>query len=124
MLARLAEVAGAGGLAGARGLTEPVAERLEQAIAVVPTEASAQAVRAFRGASGPVPIRGGARTVELSSVASLTFYLDVEATIHAVGRLAGAVDGATSLEEANDALHAIGVSTELDLEREAQAASL
>lgn len=124
VLARLAEVATAGGLAGARGLTQPVAARLEQAIAVVPTEASAQAVRAFRGASGPVPIRGGARTVELSSIASLTFYLDVEATIRAVGRLAGAVDGAMSLEEANAALGAIGVSTELDLERAASAAAL
>jgi len=124
VLARMAEVAAAGGLIGARGLTKPVAERLEQAIAVVPTEASAQAVRAFRGASGSVPIRGGARTVELSSVAALTFYLDVEATIHAVGRLAAAVDGANSLEEANAALGAIGVSTELDLERAATAASL
>lgn len=124
VLARIAEVAAAGGLVGARGLTEPVAARLEHAIAVVPTEASAQAVRAFRGASGRVPIRGGARTVELSSVASLTFYLDVEPTIHAVGRLAAAVDGATSLEEANAALNEIGVSTELDLEREARAASL
>lgn len=124
VLARLAEVAAAGGLIGARGLTARVAERMEQAIGVVPTEASAQAVRAFRGASGPVPIRGGARTVELSSVAALTFYLDVEATIRAVGRLAEAVSGATSLDEANDALNAIGVSTELDLEREATAASL
>ncbi|HUE25531.1 MAG TPA: DUF1152 domain-containing protein [Solirubrobacteraceae bacterium] len=124
VLARLAEVAAAGGLAGARGLTEPVATRLEHAIAVIPTEASAQAVRAFRGVSGPVPIRGGARTVELGTVASLTFYLDVDATIQAVGRLAAAVDGANSLEDANEALHAIGVATELDLEREAQAASL
>jgi hypothetical protein len=124
VLARLAEVAAAGGLAGARGLTEPVADRLEQAIKLVPTEASAQAVRAFRGASGPVPIRGGARHVELSAMASMTFYLDVEATVHAVGRLAGAVDGAAGLEEANAALNAIGVSTELDLEREAAAASL
>ena len=124
VLARLAEVAGAGGLAGARGLTEPVAERLEQAIKLVPTEASAQAVRAFRGVSGPVRIRGGAHTVELSALASLTFYLDIEATVRAVGRLAGAVDGAASIEEASAALNAIGVSTELDLEREATAASL
>jgi len=122
VLARLAEVAGEGGLCGARGLTEPVAQRLEGAIRVVPTEASAQAVRAFRGASGLVPIRGGARTVELSPVAALTFYLDVEATIRAVGRLAQAVGGASSLEQANGALNAIGVSTELDLEREAAAA--
>jgi hypothetical protein len=124
VLARLAEVAAAGGFAGARGLTDPVAERLEQAIKLVPTEASAQAVRAFRGVSGPVPIRGGARAVELNAMASLTFYLDVEATVHAVGRLAAAVDGAASLEEANAALNAIGVSTELDLEREAAAATL
>jgi hypothetical protein len=122
VLARLAEVAAEGGLCGARGLTAPVAERLEAAIELVPTEASAQAVRAFRGAHGLVKIRGGARTVELGPVAALTFYLDVEATIRAVGRLARAVDGASSLEQANDALNDIGVSTELDLEREAAAA--
>jgi hypothetical protein len=122
VLAQLAEVASAGGLIGARGLTEPVARRLERAIELVPTEASAQAVRAFRGAAGPVPIRGGARTVQLSPTASLTFYLDVEATVAAVGRLADAVAGAGSLEEANAALRAIGVGTELDLERAAAAA--
>lgn len=117
VLARLAEVAAATGLCAVRGLTEPVAERLEAAIRLVPTEASAQAVRAFRGASGLATIRGGARNVELSPVAALTFYLDVEATFRVAGRLAQAVDDANSLEEANDALNAIGVSTELDLER-------
>lgn len=122
VLARLADVAAAGGLAGARGLTEEVATRLEAAIELVPTEASAQAVRAFRGASGPVPIRGGERTVELSTIASLTFYLDVGATIRATGRLALAVEGARSLEEANAALRAVGVATELDVERAAPAA--
>lgn len=119
VLARLAEVAGAGGLAGARGLTGAVADRLEQAVQLVTTEASAQAVRAFRGASGQVSIRGGARTVELTSLATITFYLDVDATIRAAGRLALAVDGAQSLEEANQALNDIGVRTELDLERDA-----
>jgi hypothetical protein len=34
--------------------------------------------------------------------------------------LAQAVDGAASLEEANDAMTALGVRTELDLEREAR----
>jgi hypothetical protein len=121
VLTRIAEVAAAGGFCGVRGLTPPVAERLESAIQLVPTEASAQAVRAFRGASGPTAIRGGARTLELSPVAALTVYLDVEAMIKATGRLARAVDAAESLEEANEALHAIGVRTELDLEREAEA---
>ncbi len=123
VLDRLAGVAAAGGLAGARGLTGPVAERLEQAIQFVTTEASAQAVRAFRGASGSVSIRGGARTVELSSLAAVTFYLDVDGTMRGAGRLAQAVDGARSLEEANRALNQLGVRTELDLEREAAAVS-
>ena len=119
VLARLAEVAGAGGVLGARGLTEPVAQRLEEAIRVVPTEASAQAVRAFRGASGMVEIRGGARRIELTSIAAMTTYLDVELTMQSIGRLAQAVADATTLEEANQALHLLGVRTELDLETDA-----
>jgi hypothetical protein len=119
VLAGLAQVAGAGGLVGARGLTGRVADRLEAAMELVVTEASAQAVRAFRGAAGPVSIRAGARTVELSSIAAVTFYLDVEATIRSRARLAVAVDGTESLEEANGALHQLGVTTELDLERDA-----
>lgn len=121
VLARLADVAAAGGLCGARGLTGAVADRLEAAIGLVPTEASAQAVRAFRGASGTAAIRGGARELELTSIAALTLYLDVDATVRAAGRLACAVDGASSLEEANEALHALGVRSELDLERDAAA---
>ena len=122
VLARLATVAAAGGLCGARGLTGAVADRLEAAMRLVKTEASAQAVRAFRGASGLTTIRGGTRTLELSAVAALTFYLDVDIAINAVGRLAQAVTDAASLEEANDALHELGVSTELDYERDLNAA--
>jgi len=119
VLARLATVASAGGLCGARGLTGGVADRMEAAMQLVATEASAQAVRAFRGASGVSAIRGGTRTLELSAAAALTFYLDVDITINAAGRLSQAVSDAASLEEANDALHELGVSTELDYEREA-----
>ena len=119
VLERVAEVAAAGGLCGARGLTGPVADRMEAAIELVSTEASAQAVRAFRGASGPMQIRGGTRTIELTPSAALTFYLDVDITINAAGRLARAVADAASLEDANDALNQLGVGTELDYEREA-----
>ncbi len=118
VLERIALVAAAGGLCGARGLTAPVADAVEAAIRLVPTEASAQAVRAFRGASGITTIRGGRRSFELSTVASVTFYLDVMRSIEAAGPLAAAVMDAGSLEEANDALHARGVRTELDLERD------
>ncbi len=118
VLARLAEVAAAGGLIGARGLTGGVADRVQAAAHVVPTEASATAVRGFRGTSGTVSIRGGERTLELSPVAAITFYLDVPATLAAAGRLARAVNNADSLEEANRALNQLGVFTELDLESE------
>ena len=116
--ARLAEIAAAGGLAGARGLTEPVAARLEGAIERVPTEASALAVRAFRGATGPTPIRGGRRTVELTMAAAMTVYFDVPRAIASAARLPGMVDAAATLDEANEAMHANGVRTELDFERE------
>jgi hypothetical protein len=123
VLARLASVASADGFCGARGLTEPVAERLEEAIAVVPTEASAEAVRAFRGASGRAKIRGGTKELELSSVAALTVYLEVDATVRATGRLSRAVADEVSVDGANEALHRLGVRTELDLERDAAAAT-
>jgi len=119
VLALLSAVAAEGGVCGVRGLSDVVASHLEGAMELVPTEASAQAVRSFRGASGVVPIRGGARSVELTLLASVTFYLDVEVTLRVTGRLARAAAGANSLEEANEALNALGVRTELDLESEA-----
>jgi hypothetical protein len=115
---RLSEVGAAGGLAGACGLTPAVAERLRRAVAAVPTEASALPLRAFRGERGERSIRSGRRTLRLSPVAALTVYFDVQAAIGSAARLAAAVRDAASLEEANEALHALGVRTELDLERE------
>lgn len=123
VLGQMAKVAGAGGLCGARGLTPQVADRLEQAIALVPTEASAQAVRAFRGVSGTATIRGGARSLELTTAAAATFYFDVESIVRVAGRLAHSVADAADLEEANRALNQLGIRTELDLEREIAASS-
>jgi hypothetical protein len=119
VLTQIAVVAAAGGLYGVRGLTTAVADRLEGSMELVPTEASAQAVRAFRGDSGTVTIRGGARSFELSTVAALTFYLDPQIAFDRAGRLAQAVEDAQSLDEANAALTARGVRTELDLEIDA-----
>jgi len=107
VLDRLALVAGAGGLCGARGLTPSVADALEAAIGLVPTEASAQDVRAFRGGSKTATIRGGQRSFELSTVAAVTFYLAVTLSMEA-GPLAAAVLDAGSLEDANDDLHIAG----------------
>jgi hypothetical protein len=117
--ARLGDVAAAGGLAGARGLTPPVADRLEAAIEQVPTEASAQAVRGFRGAAGPTAIRGGRRTLELMPAVALTVYFDVTVAYEASAPLARAVYDAGSLEEANEIMRGLGVRSELDWELDA-----
>src|SRR3954470_24390258 len=118
VLERLAEVGIAGGLAGAVGLTPEVASLLEQAIEVVPTEASAQAVRAFRGISGEVPIREGRRTVVLSPLAAVTFFFLVPAAVRSAARLALAVREAADLDADNAILRSLGVRTELDWETE------
>ena len=118
VLERVAEVAAAGALLGAWGLTPPAVQRLEEAVAAVPTEASAQALACARGARGTAEIRGGRRTVERTPVGALTFYFDAPAALAAAAPLARAVRGAGDLEEANRCLHELGVRTELDLERE------
>jgi hypothetical protein len=115
---RVSEVAAAGGLAGMRGLTEAVAGRLEGAVKEVPTEASAMAIRCFRGDTGIAEIRRGLRTVPLSPLGALTIYLDPARAVGSAARLANAVMDAGSMEEANDKLNELGVRTELDLERE------
>ena len=119
VLERLAEVGAADGLAGARGLTPAVTARLEEAVKVVPTEASAQALRCFHGEIGPAAIRQGRRTVELSPAGALTFYFDPVAAVGSAARLAAAVTDARDLDHANELLHGMGVYTELDYERDA-----
>jgi hypothetical protein len=100
------------------GLTPEVAALIEQAVETVPTEASAQAVRAFRGISGEVPIREGRRTVPLSPLAAVTFFFLIPAAVRSAARLALAVRDAGDLDEANAILRSLGVRTELDWETE------
>jgi hypothetical protein len=119
VLDRLAEVAAAGGFAGARGLTAGVTARLAEAVEAIPTEASAQALRCFHGETGRATIRQGRRTVELSPVGALTFYFDVATAVRSAASLAAAVADACDLDHANELLHGLGVRTELDYERDA-----
>jgi hypothetical protein len=118
VLERVAEIAAAGGLAGVRGLTAPVVERLDGAVGVVPTEASAQALRCFRGEHGPATIRRGRRSLELQPLGATTIYFDIPVAVASAARLAAAVRDAANIEEANERLHGLGLRTELDLERE------
>jgi hypothetical protein len=119
VLDRLAEVAAAGGFAGARGLTAGITARLADAVEAIPTEASAQALRCFHGDTGRATIRQGRRTVELSPLGALTFYFDVARAVGSAARLAAAVADARDLDHANELLHGLGVRTELDYERDA-----
>lgn len=123
VMERVSEVAAAGGLAGVRGITEPIADRLEAAIQEVPTEASAMAVRCFRGDTGTAEIRRGLRTVALTPLGALTIFVDPQRTVDSAARLAKAVMDAAHMEEANDTLNSLGVRSELDLERETAAQS-
>lgn len=117
VLHRLSEVAAAGGLEGAAAITPDVAGLLADAIEVVPTEASAMALRCFHGVIGTAEIRSGRRQVQLTPVGALTFYFDVPAAVRSAARLALAVRDADSLEAANETLQALGIRTELDWER-------
>jgi hypothetical protein len=113
----LNKIAKAGGLFGAWALTEKTASELERMVREVPTEASALPVRCFRGAWGETTIRQDQRKVKLTPLTTLTFFLSPTILFDTLSRPAQAVKESSSLEEANQALHAIGLKTELDLER-------
>jgi hypothetical protein len=99
-------------------MSPEVADELEQVVKTVPTEASAQAVRCANGEFGVTTIRRGRREVMLTPIGALTFYFETQGAVENVAPLAAAVADSSSLEEANDRLHAIGVRTELDFERQ------
>ena len=123
VLERVSEVAHRGGWLGTSSLTPDAIARVEAAVAEVPTEASAMALRCARGDTGTTTIRAGRRTVELSPVGALTFWLDPAVAMATAARLADAVADAPSLADANAILHRLGVRSELDyeLERAAEA---
>jgi hypothetical protein len=115
---RLAMLAAAGGLVGARGMTPEVVRELEGAVRIIPTEASAQAIRCANGEIGETTIRRGRRHVVLSPMGALTFFFDPQVAVASVAHLARAVMEASDLEEANELLHELGVRSELDFERQ------
>ena len=116
VLERLAEVAAAGGHLGSWGPGTAELERVEAAVAQIPTEASTMALRCARGALGSVPIRDGRRTVRLTSIGGLVFFFDPVVALDSAARCAALVAGASSLEEANAILLGHGIATELDWE--------
>jgi len=113
----LSSLAAAKGILGACSLTPKIAAELEEVIKTVPTEASAIPLQCFRGARGNNDIRRGERHVKLTLLTALTFFISTMKLYDTLGRPAQALRQTSSLDEANDALHAIGIHTELDYER-------
>lgn len=118
VLARVSALAAAGDLLGTWGPPPAALDRVAAAVEVVPTEASAQALAAARGATGSATIRGGRRTVQLGPVPGLVFCFDPVGALASAAPLAQAVRDAASLEDGDRILAARGVRTELAYERE------
>ena len=116
----LSIVAKEGGLIGAWGITPQILTDLEIALSRVSTEASRIPVECAKGATGKTTIRRGTRMVALSLTSTITFYLSPRVVYEKISKPARLVSGSKSLDEGNDALHSIGLFTELDLEREIQ----
>jgi hypothetical protein len=116
VLARLTEVADAGGYLGAWGPGSAQLERLEAAVAQIPTEASAMALRCARGVLGATPIRDGRRTVQLTAAGGLVFFVDPVVAFGSAARCAQLVAQAGSLAQANAILLGHGIATELEWE--------
>jgi hypothetical protein len=117
VLERVAELAAADALTGVWGTPPDLLDRLDAAVAAVPTEASAQAVACARGALGPAPIRGGRRTVPRGPVGALTFFFDPRRALEHAVPMARAIRDAASLDDAESILAGMGIRTELAFER-------
>jgi hypothetical protein len=113
----LTTVAAHGGLLGAWGMTPAVTAELQWVITHVRTEASAIAVACAQGASGIQTIRDGTRTVPLSPVCTVTFYLSPRILYEHVAALARAVCSATSLPAASALIESLGVRSEYAFEQ-------
>jgi hypothetical protein len=118
VLGRIAAAARAGTWAGTWSPPLEIVDEVAAAAAAGHTEASLQLVRCARGETGPTPIRGGRRTVELTPVGALAFFFEPGPALAEVAPLAAIVAGTDSIEEGRAALAARGVRTELDYERE------
>jgi hypothetical protein len=114
----LNKIAAADGLLGAWSLTPKIAAELETVIKSVPTEASAIPLHCFRGGWGSHDIRHGQRQVKLTPLTALTFFMLITKLYDTLARPAQAVRQSATLDQANEALHAIGIRSELDYERD------
>ena len=107
-----------GGILGSWGITQEILSLMERVVEVVPTEASRSPVIYAKGEFNGVPIRSGMRFVNLNYSSTVTIYIDPDVLFEKVSKLARAIAGSSSIEEANEKLNGLGIKSELDLEKE------
>lgn len=117
LLENSANIASERGFLGARGLVPDDLEVLDEVIERTKTESSALAVRAARGETGEIEIRGGYRKVYLSPISAVTFYFDPEVVVEEISKVAEKLVDTRSLDEAQEILEREGVPSELTFER-------
>lgn len=117
VLARVAALAAAGAWIGTSSVTAHIADEIERAAEGTGTEASLQVVRCARGELGMAAIRNGRRHVPMGPVGATAYHFDLPAAGSSLP-LVAAVENSDALDPARDALNALGISTELDYERE------
>ncbi len=118
LLERLAGMARRGALMDAKGLDGEGAAVLERLLrGGIETEASRLIYEAYKGGSGPVTIREGSRTVGLSPLSTIAWFLDPGKALEDLP-LVKTVTGSRSIGEAREMMNSAGVATELDFEEE------
>jgi hypothetical protein len=117
VLRRIALVAERGGYLGARGVTPEDVECLERVLEHVESEASRATLLAAKGAYGLIEIRRGSRTVFVTPLNTITFFLRSE-VVAQLNPLVADIASTTSIEVARRRLNERGVYTELDLEED------
>lgn len=100
---------------GGTALTIEDVEVLERVLEHAITEASKCPVKAFWGSRGHQQIRGGARSIRLTTANLTTLVFDVEG-VYRHSAIARYLVGTRSILEAKEVLNNLGIYTELDLE--------
>lgn len=118
VLRRIALAAERGGYLGARGVTLEDLENLERILEHAESEASRATLLAARGVYGEVEIRRGSRTVHVTPLSMITFFLKSSVAAE-LNSLILELLSTTSIEEARRRLNEKRVYTELDLEEDA-----
>lgn len=117
IISRIDKIALKGGLLGVTAMCDLDAEVLEKLLEYVNSEASNISLLAYRGFRGMLTVRRGSRSVEVSLLNTMTFYLKAPIVLELV-EPAKKILYTKSLEEARRILNEHGIYTELDLEED------